>query len=61
MATNVFGPLDFGRYVATNKLTFGENIDQIVTSMVLHISFNRVRMGKDVTIPHVQGLFKYQR
>ncbi|WZZ49524.1 hypothetical protein YC2023_049631 [Brassica napus] len=29
MATNVFGHLDFGRYVATNKLVFDETIDQI--------------------------------
>ncbi|WZZ86900.1 hypothetical protein YC2023_115479 [Brassica napus] len=33
MATNVFGHLDFGRYVATNKLVYDENIDQIITSM----------------------------
>ncbi|KAG2259485.1 hypothetical protein Bca52824_078779 [Brassica carinata] len=31
------------------------------TNVFGHLDFGRVRMGKDVTIPHVQGLFKYQR
>ena len=30
MVTNVYGHLDFGRYVATKKLIFDENIDQII-------------------------------